>query len=767
MSSTTSPNRKDKPSTTMSQYERKLARQRQMDLMEAAAAGTAPPSMQLDFHSDETSGNGTSSSTLRIRSESTSKRRSKLYDDTATTMMMMTEEVSFQNSPPKGTKTSLFAMSPTRSSKVTAKNLFDPRGRSGMDHLSNGGSGGLNLMDHSTGIYKELSTTERMMNNLRSILPFGRGTTTTATTGSRKDPDMMYDASMSQQDEFGGDYIGRHRSSSTNRRRPTYIHRIWNDKRRRNMTFLMIAIAILCIVFIWLSTIGYTYTTEQRLRRENTKRFSIILDHIVAQGVSYQHKLINYNTSEHHALRWVTYSDPAHLPVDDPMLLVRYALATFFYSSYLTFETQAGRQEPIEIGDKQWEGVPNPGWIRKDYWMSERGVCHWYGIHCPAQMIPNAKTGELENVTQYDQNVHPTSFALRNNHMVGAIVPEIKALTELRTLDLSGNKLSGYIPHTIGQLVQLETLHLSDNYFSGHLHSDFGLLEKVRDIDIQNNQLSGIVPTEMKRLSELEALNLSYNNITGKIPDMESCTNLKSLHLEHNRMYGEFPFTLAFQTSLTDLYLSHNYIKGTIPAEIESIRGLERLYLDYNQISGHIPSKFFTKMTNIREIVLERNALTGTIPTGMSVMTRLEVLNVNTNKLIGTIPSGIGTLPSLQKILVKENAITGSIPTNIGQLSALKEVWVQNNQLKSTIPTEMGHCHALETVFLDNNQLTGDIPPTLGAIATLKTFRTHNNNLIGDVPTDICQLRKGSLLYLTADCKSEITCPKGCCTECY
>ena len=772
MSSTTSPSKKEK-STVTSQYERKLARQRQLELMEAAASGMAPPSMSLDFVEDSMSANGGGSSISTGGSSMSIHRRSggaaagggggKMYDDTTE------ETLTFQSNSPsrgssKGASSSLFnstTSSPTRASSSKPKNLFDQRGRPGGNDAF---PSGLNLMDHSTGVYKELTTSERIMNNLRSMFSGGNNNTnkTPATYPE------MYDAGMAHQDDFnGGDYVGHTRSSSM-KRRNTYLSRLWNDKRRRNLLFLLIGVAVLTITLICITTVTYNYTTEKKLRKENTKRFNSILDHIIENGVSNPQKVMNYRTPEHHALRWVAYSDPANLPVEDPMLVVRYALATLFYNSFLTFEHLAGRQQPIEVGNKQWEGVPNPGWTRKDFWMSEKGVCAWYGVHCPYQMIPNPKTGVLENVTQYDLNAQPISLVIRNNRMVGSIVPEVKALVELQTLDLSSNKINGTIPHTIGRMYNLETLHLSDNFISGNLyHGDFSAMERIQEIDLHNNQISGLIPKQVNHLYELQTLNLGNNNMSGIIPDLSNCKKLKSLHLEHNRFFGDFPFTLALQASLTDLYLNNNHLRGTIPAEIESIRGIERLRLEFNKIAGHIPKRMFAKMTNLREVSLESNLFTGTIPTDMIDMRQLEILHLSTNQFNGTIPSVIGTLPILQQIHLNDNALTGTIPTTFGHLGGLTELWLQSNKLKSSIPTQLGNCHDLETFFVESNQLTGTIPPVVANIKSIKSFRTHFNSFKGDVPTEICALKKTHLKFLTSDCKGKVQCPKGCCNECY
>jgi Leucine-rich repeat (LRR) protein len=720
-----------------SQYERKLARQRQLDLMEAAASGTAP-SMELDFSSVQQSSRLSGSDENSLRSRNEGSRRFQADE----------EEITFQNI----TNKPKLLSSPIRSSNPKAKSLFEQRGRP--DGLST--NTGLNLMDHTTGVYKELTTSERMINNIKAMFSSSK----TSNVNNE-----MYDADHPGDDY--GDYIGGARRTS--KRRSSYFvycKTLLGDRKRRTVIYIIAAIAIF-VALASISTVRLSHTSEKVLREQNTVRFNSILDHVIAQGVSHTSKFTDYTSPEYHALRWIAYSDPAKLPLGDPMIATRYALATFFYNSYLAFEKQAGRQKPIEIGDKQWEGVPNPGWTRKDYWMTEKGVCQWFGVHCAHKMINNPKTGQLENVTQYDINEPPIALAIRNNHMVGSLVPELKALVELKHLDLGGNKLAGSFPSALGRLYKLELLHLPNNRLSGSLSADFGSMENVKDIDLQGNGLSGELPTELNRLYSLETLRLSHNNFTGDIPDLTACQRLISLYMDHNQLSADFPFSVALHASLKEIYLNNNNIKGTIPGEIETIQGLEKIRLESNMISGSIPRKLFARMSSLREVAFENNKMTGQIPTDVSAMGQLQLLSLSGNKFSGPLPSTLGTIYSLQKLHLKENGFTGTIPVSLGDLTGLKELWLQSNHFNGGIPTQLSRCNALETLFLESNELSGGIPSILGQLTGIKTFRVHSNELDGTVPLEICALKKNHLKFLTVDCNSKVKCPKGCCSACY
>lgn len=121
-----SPNKTD----GKSQYQRRLARQRQLDLMEAAASGTVP-SMQLDTSSmAETDG-----SYLRARSRSP-------------------EEIQVPGDRP---------YVPTRVSLAASQ----PRGSIFEHRQADVDDSGLNLMDHDTGIYVKPSQSSFFLNSIR------------------------------------------------------------------------------------------------------------------------------------------------------------------------------------------------------------------------------------------------------------------------------------------------------------------------------------------------------------------------------------------------------------------------------------------------------------------------------------------------------------------------------------------------------------------------------------------------------------------------
>ena len=117
------------------------------------------------------------------------------------------------------------------------------------------------------------------------------------------------------------------------------------------------------------------------------------------------------------------------------------------------------------------------------------------------------------------------------------------------------------------------------------------------------------------------------------------------------------------------------------------------------------------------------------------------------------------------------NAITGTIPTEIGLMTGLASFSAANATLTGTIPEEIGNLNQLRRLWLFNNELTGTIPEALSKLELLEVVELHGNKLKGDMPDGVCTaVGKSDYEYksLTSDCKKAVDCATpDCCTECF
>lgn len=177
--------------------------------------------------------------------------------------------------------------------------------------------------------------------------------------------------------------------------------------------------------------------------------------------------------------------------------------------------------------------------------------------------------GTWQGVTVEDGRV--VMLNLFNNNVTGDIPESISALTALRRLALSANKLTGSIS-AISNLIALEEAALYGNKLTGSIPASITTLTELTFLDLTNNELTGYLPSGMGNLSKLERLYLANNRLSGPIPaDFANLTNLTSLDLKNN----EFTSLPALPlTAVEDGNISDNFFTFTSLIPNASISGL-------------------------------------------------------------------------------------------------------------------------------------------------------------------------------------------------
>ncbi|KAJ0987695.1 hypothetical protein J5N97_006051 [Dioscorea zingiberensis] len=84
-------------------------------------------------------------------------------------------------------------------------------------------------------------------------------------------------------------------------------------------------------------------------------------------------------------------------------------------------------------------------------------------------------------------------------------------------------------------------------------------------------------------------------------------------------------------------------------------------------------------------INLSGKNLTGNIPLELTKLTNLVDLRLDGNELTGTIPDFSGCL-NLEHIHLENNQLTGAVPSSLVDAPSLKELYLQNNMLSGSIP---------------------------------------------------------------------------------
>ncbi|XP_048423733.1 probable leucine-rich repeat receptor-like protein kinase At1g35710 [Pyrus x bretschneideri] len=254
-------------------------------------------------------------------------------------------------------------------------------------------------------------------------------------------------------------------------------------------------------------------------------------------------------------------------------------------------------------------------------------------------------------------------LGLANNQFIGQNLPSLVSnWTELVFLYLQNNGFSGTISAETGQLRQLQYLRLYSNEFSGEIPQSLGKLTQLQVLSLSDNHLTGEIPQSLGKLTLLQQLHLSYNQLTGEIPEsLGKLTQLQGLSLPNNHLTGEIPQSLGNLTQLQLLYLSDNHLTGEIPQSLGNFSRLRELDLSANNFTGVIPR--ISGLTGLVYMDLSSNSLSGAIPSGLRMLTRLEVFNASRNHLSGEIPSALADMSNLSRYDFSYNNLTGPLPT--------------------------------------------------------------------------------------------------------
>lgn len=470
---------------------------------------------------------------------------------------------------------------------------------------------------------------------------------------------------------------------------------------------------------------------------EMEERVSSIRSSLLKSGLSDQSDLLKANTSQQNALEWLSRTDPAQLDLNDPRIHTRYALAVFYFSNRAEADHEAGQRYLL------------PEWDNHDKWMTGVDVCYWYGIEC--------------DVTGDNNQKDVVGWNMTNNGLQGRIPSELKALSNLVSLDLSSNQMTGPIPDEIYGLPFLKNLILSENALTGTISEEIGYLYPAEHIDISRNTLRGTIPHTINTAVNLKHLSLAGNDLKGVIPEMERLTKLVSLNLDNNMLVGKFPSSLTRLPGLSQISMEDNSLSGSLPDTIGALSSLEVLSLGHNRFDGGIPDNFDT-LHNLTEVRLQKNLLQSKLPSTLGALPKLKRIMLDNNKLVGPIPPEWMSLTQLEALIIHANQLTGSISSTIGYLEHVKDLWLNTNHFAGELPTHLGLLTSLNTLYLQDNLFAGSLPTEIGMLQDLQALRVAGNELFGVVPNEVCALKgKDELVFFSATC-SRLRCI--CCDKC-
>ncbi|KAL2905835.1 hypothetical protein RDABS01_004545 [Bienertia sinuspersici] len=368
-----------------------------------------------------------------------------------------------------------------------------------------------------------------------------------------------------------------------------------------------------------------------------------------------------------------------------------------------------------------------------------------------------------------------THLALKGNKLQGGL--SLSGCSSLEYLDLSNNNISTPIPTFGKDCPNLKHLDVSSNRFTGTIQNALVGCDSLSFLNVSNNQLGGGFPSipsssAMEFLylgsndfqgsipgsfadevcSTLLELDLSFNNFSGMLPTgFESCSLLEIFDVSNNNFSGDLPVDMFLKMgSLKELTLAFNHFKGALPDSFSMLTSLQSLDLSSNDIDGKIPLGICENpdgsTSNLKELYLQNNRFTGSIPPTIGNCSKLVSLDLSFNYLTGTIPTTLGSLLHLKDLIMWMNNLHGDIPSQLTSIKALENLILDYNHLTGTIPSGLMNCTNLNWISLSSNKLSGTIPSWIGSLNNLAILKLSNNSFYGEIPVELGECK--SLLWL-------------------
>lgn len=294
-------------------------------------------------------------------------------------------------------------------------------------------------------------------------------------------------------------------------------------------------------------------------------------------------------------------------------------------------------------------------------------------------------------------------------------------------LDLNQNNLSGNIPTALSNIRYLEELNLGGNGLSGRMPISLTRLDYLARLNLSNNNLTGEILPALHEMTRISQINLNDNQLVGAVPEFDVLAPYMYSYKANGNMLTALPSSFALATELEDIDLSDNQLSGDLDEEIFELEYLSFLNLSNNNLTGGLP-QYIANSSGINYINISNNQLTGEVPESFGGLEQLVAIDIHNNDLGGLLPESMGMSTSVIDFNVSNNQFSGPLPTFIQNFTTAYNIDLSGNAFEGCIDSSfLEYCDVLDLDFSNNPLLEND---------DWATFCADKDGLCVSDPTD-------------------------------